>query len=376
MDAFKARITRVETVPLRIPFSTPFKIAQGAARPFAEVFIVRLHTDAGVEGIGETQAWRRQGSSETLHSLQATVRDHFTPLLVGRSPFEANAIMPALEDAVYHSLYAQAAVSDALFDLQGKLLGVPVHALLGGRCREVMSACAVLPLKPAVEETVAHAARLFEEGFRSFTIKVGVDSAADFVNVRELRRQLGDDAILRVDANAGMDLDGAIALLRRLEPFGLDAAEQLLPAWDLQGMAELARRTPVPLMADECMSTDHDLIDIVRSRAASIVQTKIAKNGGIWHIRRLWPIAAAAGLRIYPGNHPSTSVATAASLHLGAAWAGPLLEGAFAVGLMNLAEDIVRRPLVMNGPVIAVPDGPGLGIELDERQLDKFRVSL
>ena len=374
MSQTAARITKVEAIPLRFPFRTPFKIAQGAARPSAEIFVVRLHTDAGVQGVGETQAWRRQGSSETLQSLCATVQDHFTPLLLGRSPFDIAAIMPALEDAVYHSLYAQAAISDALYDLQGKLLGVPAHMLLGGRCRESLEACAVLTIKPTPEETVQGALAYRERGFRAFTIKVGVDAGADVNNVRELRRQLGDDAILRVDANAGMDYCGSLALLQRLAPFGIDAAEQLLPVWDLEGMADLARHSPVPLMADESVATGHDLMEVIRRRAASIVQTKIAKNGGIWGGRPLWQIAAAAGLRIYPGNHPSTSIATAAALHLAAAWQGPLLEGAFAVGLLNLADDIVEQPLQLQGAHMAVPQGPGLGVTLDENQVAKYRV--
>lgn len=376
MSATDVRITRVETVPLRIPFRTPFKIAQGAARPGAEIFIVRLHTDSGHSGAGETQAWRRQGSSETLQSLQATVAEQYAPLLVGRSPFDIGAIMPALEEAVYHSLYAQAAISDALYDLQGKILGVPVHSLIGGRCRDELEACAVLTIKPTVDQTVAGAIEYRQRGFRAYTVKVGVDMRADVDTVRELRRQLGDEAILRVDANAGMNFDSALQLLRRLEPFDLDAAEQLLPVWDLQGMAELARRSPVALMADECVATDHDLLEVIRLRAATVVQTKIAKNGGIWGGRRLWHIAAAAGMRIYPGNHPATGVATAAALHLAASWNGPLLEGAFAVGLLNLAEDIVSDPLQWRGAKMGVPGGAGLGVSLDEAQLDKFRVAI
>ena len=374
--AHRARIARVETIPLRIPFRTPFKIAQGAARPSAEVFVVRLHTDDGSTGIGETQAWRRQGSSETLQSLQAAVDHHFAPLLLGRSPFDIASIMAGLEEAVYHSLYAQAAISDALFDLQGKLLGVPVHALLGGKCRDTLEACAVLSMKPTVEETVAGARKFWEAGYRAFTVKVGVDPAADVANVRELRMALGERAILRVDANAGMDFDSALSLLRKLDPYELDAAEQMLPLFDLHGMAELARKVGIPLMADESVSTDHDLMEVIRLRAATVVQTKIAKNGGIWHGRRLWHIADAAGMRIYPGNHPSTSIATSAAAHLGAAWPKPLLEGAFPVGIANLAEDIVTEPVRMDGPHLTISDQPGLGVTLDEGQVNKFRVAI
>jgi muconate cycloisomerase len=370
------KITRVETIPLRIALKVPFKIASGAARPAVEVMLVRLHTDAGVVGIGETQAWRRQGSAETLASLTRVIQEHFAPLIVGQSPFAIAAIMCGLDAAIYHSQYAQAPVSDALYDLQGKLLGVPVYALLGGKCRDTVPSCAVLFMQPTLEETLAGADRFFERGFRSFTVKVGVDLKADVQNVRALRERFGDDVSLRVDANAGMDFDGALALLRKIEPYDIDAAEQLLPIWDLDGMAELARRCDIPLLADECVATDHDLIEVIRKRAATGVQTKVAKNGGIWYTRKLWHIADAAGMRIYPGNHPSTSIATLSVAHLAAAWPGPVREGPFTVGIGALSQDVIIDPVQLEGNQLRVPDAPGLGVTLDEDAVKKLRVDI
>jgi L-alanine-DL-glutamate epimerase-like enolase superfamily enzyme len=370
------KITRVETIPLRVPLRQPTKISQGAARDVIEIVIVRLHSDAGVVGIGETQAWRRQGNAETLPSLVTVIRDHFAPLIVGRSPLAIASILEALDQAIYHSLYAQAAVSDALYDLQGKLLGLPVHALLGGKCREAVAAGAILFIKPTLEETLEGAREAYARGFRSFNMKVGVDPQVDVRNVAAVREQLGDDIVIRVDANAGMDFDGALALLRKIEPYGIDAAEQLLPIWDLDGMAELARRTDIPLMTDECVASDHDLIAVIKKRAATVVQTKIAKNGGMWRSLRLWQIAKAAGMRIYPGNHPSTSIATLAAAHLAAAWPGPLLEGAFAVGIGTLASDVVTEPVQLAGNRVRVPDTPGLGVTLDEDRVRALRVDL
>jgi len=368
------KITRVEAIPLRVPLRQPTKISQGAARDVIEIVLVRLHSDAGVAGIGETQAWRRQGNGETLPSLVTVIRDHFAPLIVGRSPLAIASILEALDQAIYHSLYAQAAVSDALYDLQGKLLGLPVHALLGGKCREAVAAGAILFIKPTLEETLEGAREAHARGFRSFNMKVGVDPCADLRNVAAVRETLGDDVVIRVDANAGMDFDGALALLRKIEPYGIDAAEQLLPIWDLDGMAELARRTDIPLMTDECVASDHDLIAVIKKRAATVVQTKIAKNGGMWRSLRLWQIAKAAGMRIYPGNHPSTSIATLAAAHLAAAWPGPLLEGAFAVGIGTLASDVVTEPVQLAGNLVRVPNAPGLGVTLDEDRVRAMRV--
>ena len=374
--ALNVRITRVEVIPLRIPLNTPVKLGSSAARPAVDVMLVRLHTDAGVAGVGETQAWRRQGNAETLASLAAVITDHFAPLIIGQSPFAIGAIMRALDAAVYHSLYAQAPISDALFDLQGKLLGVPVHALLGGKCRDTIPSCAVLYIQSTLAATLAGADEFHQRGFRSFAIKVGADRKADVENVRALRERYGDDVSLRIDANAGMCFDDALALLRKLEPYAIDAAEQMLPIWDLDGMAELARRVDIPLMTDESVATDHDLIAVIRKRAATAVQTKVAKNGGIWYQRKLWHIADAAGMHIYPGNHPCTSIATLSAAHLSAAWPGPLREGPFTVGVSALSEDVVVAPVKLEANQVRVPDAPGLGVTLDEDKIRKLRVKI
>lgn len=371
------KIRKVEMIPLHIPFATPFQIATAreSSRDFLEVLILRLHTDQGIVGIGETQAWRRQGSAELLANLMHSIKTRFEPLLIGRSPFDINAIMYDLNATLYNSLYAQAAIGDALYDLVGKSLNVPVHALLGGKCRDRVRVGAVLSMKPNVEELVEAAQAFHDRGFRHFGLKIGIDSAADLRNAQALREAFGEDIVLRVDANAMMNFDAAVTLLRKLEPFDIDVAEQPIAIWDVDGLAALARAVAMPIMADESVSTDHSLLDIIRQRAATVVQTKTAKNGGIHYIRRLWYLAEAAGMRIYPGNHPSTSVATSAVAQMCAASPTPVMEGVFAVGVSGaLADDIVENPIRPVDGEVPVPDGPGLGVTLDEEKLAKYRV--
>ena len=371
------KIRKVEMIPLHIPFATPFQIATAreSSRDFLEVLILRLHTDQGIVGIGETQAWRRQGSAELLANLMHSIKTRFEPLLIGRSPFDINAIMYDMNATLYNSLYAQAAIGDALYDLVGKSLNVPVHALLGGKCRDRVRVGAVLSMKPNVEELVEAAQAFHDRGFRHFGLKIGIDSAADLRNAQALREAFGEDIVLRVDANAMMNFDAAVTLLRKLEPFDIDVAEQPIAIWDVDGLAALARAVAMPIMADESVSTDHSLLDIIRQRAATVVQTKTAKNGGIHYIRRLWHLAEAAGMRIYPGNHPSTSVATSAVAQMCAASPTPVMEGVFAVGVSGaLADDIVENPIRPVDGEVPVPDGPGLGVTLDEEKLAKYRV--
>ena len=369
------KITRVEPIPLCLPFATPFKISQGAAREMLEVLLVRVHTDEGIVGVGETQAWRRQGSAETLENLVRTVDEYFAPILVGRSPFGISGALEALNEVLYNTLYAQAAVGDALYDVVGRALGVPVQVLLGGQCRSRVRIGAVLTMKPTVEELVEAAQAVYERGFRHFGVKIGVDPAADVRNVVALRRHFGDKVVLRVDANGALSYDAALMLLKKLEPYDVDVAEQPVAIWDLAGLAALSRATAIPIMADESVSTEHSLIEVIRQRAATVVQTKIAKNGGIYRVMRLWHLAAAAGMRIFPGNHPSTSVATSAVAKICGAWPGPLMEGVFAVGVSGaLATDIVTEPIVPENGEIAIPNGPGLGVELDMERVGSLRA--
>ena len=369
------KITKVEPIPLHVPFATPFKISQGAARETLEVLLVRIHTDEGIVGVGETQAWRRQGSAETLVNLVRTVEDQFAPILVGRSAFDISGALEALNTALYNTLYAQAAVADALYDVVGRALGVPVHVLLGGQCRDLIRVGAVLTMKPRVEELIESAEAVYERGFRHFGVKIGVDPVADVRNVAALRKHFGDTVVLRVDANGALSHDAALMLLKKLEPYDIDVAEQPVAIWDLAGLAALGRATAIPIMADESVSTEHSLVEVIRQRAATVVQTKIAKNGGIYRVMRLWHLAAAAGMRIFPGNHPSTSIATSAVAHCCGAWPGPLMEGVFAVGVSGaLATDIVANPIVPVNGEIAIPTGPGLGVELDMDRVDSLRV--
>jgi len=374
-DRNRVKITQVECIPLHTPFETPFKISTGGARPVVETLIVRVHTDQGINGIGESQAWRRQGSSETLDNMIRTIKDHFEPQLVGRSPFDIAAIMHGLNESMYNTLYAQAAVGDALYDIMGKVLGVPIHQLLGGKCRDRVRVAAVLSMKGTVESLLDSAHGFFDRGFRHLVLKIGIDAAEDFRNAEALRKTFGGDIEIRVDANAALDYDAALRLLKRLEPFDIETAEQPLAIWDIDGMAALARAVRMPIMADESVSTDHSLLDIINKRAASSAQTKIAKNGGIYHIRKLWNLMGAAGIGINPGNHPSTSVATSSVAQLCAAWPTPVMAGVFAVGIRGaLAEDIVTNPIKPVNGEIPIPDGPGLGLELDEDAIQRLRI--
>ena len=371
------KITRIETMPIRIPFRTAFTIAAPyeKSREHIDCLIVKIHTDEGIYGIGETQAWRRQGSSEVLLNLVRIIQDIYTPLLIGRSPLDINQIMRLLNSVVYNSLYAQAAIGDALYDLAGKYFNVPVYRLLGGKCRDEVSVGMCISIENDSRAMLEHAQKLYDEGYRHIRIKIGINPDDDVRNTKTLKDYFGDKIALRADANAGLDYPSAIRLLKKLEPYDFEMIEQPVAIWDLKGMADLCRHTSIPISADESVSHIHSLLDIIQARAACIIQTKTAKNGGLYYIRQLWVIAEAAGIRIFPGNHPTTSIGVASVTHLCAAWAGELMAGDYQTGQADvISDDIVIDPIKVKNGKIRVPELPGLGIELDEEKIKKYLV--
>lgn len=373
----QVKIQQVETVPLRIPFATPLTIAapHEPRRDHIDVLIVRIHTNTGLYGIGETQAWRRQGSSEVLPNLARLIEDIFAPMLMGKSPLHIAALMHELNASVYNSLYAQAAIGDALYDLAGKIFNVPLYELLGGKCRDRIRVGVVLSITPSSDEMLDTAEKMVKTGYRHLRLKIGRDPAVDFRNIKLLREHFGNEVTLRADANGGMYLDQALSLLRKIQEFDLDIVEQPVPQWDLDGLATLSQSTGIPISADESLTTDHSLIEIIKRRAATVVQTKVGKNGGLHYIRRLWAIAEAAGLGIFPGNHPTTSIGASSVAHLCASWPELRIVGDFHFGACHLIEaDIVKRPIVLENGYIRVPAGAGLGMDLDESALAQFRL--
>ncbi len=371
------KITKIETIPLRLPFLDPFTIASPSdrSRDYVDTLIIKIHTDEGLFGIGETQAWRRQGSGEHLPNLVKIIKDIFEPLILGKSPFQINQIMGMCEAAVYHSLYAQAAIGDALYDLQGKILGMPVYQLLGGKCRDHIDVGICVPIFKDSKIMLDKADAFFDKGYKHIRIKIGIDPEEDVRNAEIFRKHFGDKVTLRADANAGLHYTEALRLLKKLEDYDFDMIEQLLPLWDLEGMADLARHVCTPLSVDESVSTPESLLDVIKSRAASIVQTKTGKNGGIFYTRKLWDLATTGCMSIFPGNHPTTSVGCAAVTHLAASWPGHIMVGDYQNAIDGvLATDIVKEPLHIHDGMIDIPEGDGLGMELDEDKLKLYRV--
>jgi muconate cycloisomerase len=335
--------------------------------------IVELRLANGAEGIGEAATLGGpRWSEESVESIKATIDAYLAPALIGVPADRFEAAHIRMDAAAKRNNAAKAAIESALFDAVGKTLGVPAVQFLGGAVRESIPVLWTLasgdPTQEIEEAEKKLAARLHD----TFKVKIGAQSPeVDIARLRRLAGSLGGQASLIVDANQAWDETAAQRCLPVLAELGIRLVEQPLPAWNLAGMARLRARSNVPLMADECVFSAHDMLDVVRAEATDVVSLKLVKHGGLLATRDVAAVAEAAGIGLYGGCLLESSIGAAAHLQV---FAGlrELAWGCEHFGPQILVDDLVEEPLRFTDFRVHLPAGPGLGVTLDKNKLSHY----
>jgi len=368
------KITALEPIPILVPLKQGLttKTAHGEHIDSPYV-LLRVHTDEGIVGVGEATLSPRW-SGETSPGCVAMLRDVLAPAVVGADPCDVRDIARRLGKAARLNTFAKATVEMACWDIAGKAAGLPVYRMLGGRVRDVA------PMKMVVgafevPRAVALAQRFLDWGVRHLKVKVGLDVVQDIERVRAVRDLAGADVSIGVDANCGWDVATAKRGLRALEEFDVTFAEQPVGTDDPRALAAVRAATTIPVMADESVFTPQDAVTLVRHDAADIFAVYPGKNGGILGSMAIADIATAAGLTCSIGSNLELGVATAAMLHLAVACAGIDSERypGDLLGPLYHEADMITEPLELGPEVARPPEGPGLGVELDDEQIERFR---
>jgi L-alanine-DL-glutamate epimerase-like enolase superfamily enzyme len=363
------QIARVTAIPVAVPLRFDFKSALGVLK-VSEYGIVVVDTDDGLRGLGEISLiWHGNG-----HPLCRLVDEILAPSLLGLDPFQVTRLHALADELVpfsRHALAAVAALDMALLDIRGKALGRPAYDLLGGLARDRVELSMSLSMGP-VDEVVGQARELVEAGFR--TLKVKAAGAADLDVVHVLRREFGPELKLRVDLNmACSSAKEALGLIRSIAPAGVISVEQPLPPRDLEGMAFLREHSEIPIMADESVWGPQDAWDLLRVGAADIVNVYVSESGGPTRMRQTLDICALAGVAVAIGSMPELGLGTSAAAH--AAFSAPRLDHPSDVaGHLYHADDVVIHSLRVEEGMLLPPAGPGLGVELDDEKLERYRV--
>src|SRR5215216_923105 len=349
------RLAAVEAVPYALPFRKPYVTARGRLVR-RELVLTRLRTGDGLEGFGEAVAMSLRGGADAA-ALAHEVTEIAAPALVGR---EIGAGLP--EPPAGLSPPVRAALEIAGLDLAAKLEEVPLWRLLGADTYEPVVCNATLVAGPPAA-VAADAERWGTRGFQTFKLKVGVPG--DVGQVEAVRDAVGPEARLRVDANGVWAPQEAVLRLTAMERHGIELAEQ--PSGDLEDLAVVRNQTAIPIAADESVNG----VDDAR-RATELGACQLAKVGGIRPARGI-----AAELPVYLSSALDGPVGIAAAAHVAQVLRDAAPGASLAQGLATrllFADTIASVECEIRDGLLHVPDGPGLGIEIDPSALERYRI--
>lgn len=365
IDAITATIVDVPTVR-RHKLSSLSVTAQSYV-------IVQVRIGNGVVGVGEAATLGGPRWSESsVESIKANIDAYLAPAVLGMRADQFELAGLRMDEAAKRNNAAKAAIESALFDAVGITLGVPASALLGGVVRHSVPVLWTLASGDADQE-IEEANRKIAAGLHNiFKVKIGAMApAADMARLRRLAAALEGRASMIVDANQAWSETTTLRCLPQLAEMGVTLVEQPVPAWNIAGLARLRARSTVPLMADECVFSPHDMMEVARLAAADVVSLKLVKHAGLLGLRRVAAIAEAAGIGLYGGCLLESSIGAAAHLQV---FAGlrTMEWGCEHFGPQILVEDLAVEPLRFADFQIHLPTGPGVGVTLDTDKLRHF----
>jgi muconate cycloisomerase len=366
-------IERVDTFLVDLPTIRPHVLSM-ATMHRQTIVVLRIHCSDGIVGLGEgTTIGGLSYGDESPESIKLAIDTYMGPLLRSSDPSRVAATMAAISRSVVGNHFAKAAVETALLDAHAKRVGLPVSELLGGRQRDELPVAWTLASGDTAQD-IEEAERMLDlRRHNIFKLKIGRRNVEDDVaHVAAVKRAMGERASIRVDVNQAWDEARAARGIAMLEAAGCDLVEQPIARGNRPGLARLAARFIVPLMADESLCGPEDAFDVAARGAADVFAVKVAQSGGLFAAGRVGAIADAAGIGLYGGTMLEAAIGTVASAHLFSTFP-KLAWGTELFGPLLLSEEILVEPLSYGEFTLKVPNKPGLGIELDEDRVDFFR---
>ena len=370
MSDHKIEQIRVHTIS--VPAKAVHSHGSGDVAGISSV-ILEIVTDTGITGWGEASPW--PVFTGTVEGNAAALHVHLRPYLTGQDPVQVEKHLNMADKIVVGHPEAKAALEMALLDITGKITGLSVCELVGGRMRDDMGMSFSIA-NPDFDADLEDIAALWEDGVRIFKLKTGFNSHQfDMFRCETLRSLYGDALDMRIDYNQGLLAYDAVRCIRDLEAFRPTFVEQPVKMHEREALAHIAHTIETPIMADESVFDPKGALYGAKIRMADIFSLKIMKSGGIRRALEVAAIARAAGIEIYGGCMFETGLAHAAGAHLMAAVPDLVLECEFYMATYYVHEDILKDPFPVKNGRVHVPKGPGLGVEVNPDMLEKYATA-
>jgi len=370
-------ITDIDVVPISMERPSSYEMASGTIESNDSI-IVRLHTDEDLTGLGETSIGLPELDT-TFETLAFTLDRKVKPLLIGEEATNLERLLGLIDDLSWNTgefTFAKAAIDIAVYDLLGKRADLPVYALLGGRVRDTNGVSRSIGRGDS-DEVADKAIKLKEQGYKLLTVKTGFSPGEDLERVAAVRDAVGPDMPIEVDPNQGYSVPEAIDVLGEMErEYDVVNAEQPTVWWDFEGLARVNRNVDMTITADESIRRPHDVGRLARKEAADQVTLKIFEQGGLYTAQRIVETAASHNIACNSGSLHPFGVGTAAIRHLCVAKQNITHEIGYGTPYERFPDDIIDERLEMRDGEVEPPEGPGLGVTLDEEKISEYRTSI
>lgn len=369
------KITDVEVICLRVPQGD--EICEWGE----DAVIVKVHTDKGIVGIGETDS-----SPDVIRSLILTKNSNLycyglKEILIGENPLEIEKLWNKMYWQSNYmgrrgaGIHAISAIDIALWDIASQYYEQPIHILLGGKYRDRIKAYGTFIPADTVDENKVIARKLKEQGFKSLKFGGGVlgdDDDTDYEIIKGIREELGDDFELQIDlATKWLNFGRARNMFKRVEEFNLNWIEEPILSDDLRGYSKLNGISNSKIAGGESLTTIHEFIDFMENAEPDIVQPDITRCGGITEMKKINDYAERNGIQLVPHGFSTGILMSATVQFLASTQHGELIE--YSQSESPLVKELVKNRIELKDGYVEVPNTIGLGIDLNKELIEKYR---
>ncbi len=357
-------IRQVELYKLSVPLIEPFTTSLGTEYA-AENVLLRIITEEGITGFGECSPYMpiNGESQDTCFA----VGQYFAKAFIGRNPLDIEGCVELMDKIIYGNSSIKSAFDMALYDIASQNAGRPLYQFLGGEKNKTIITDYTVSIGDP-DKMAADALKIKEQGYPAIKVKLGKDGKKDVERIRAIRATVGNEIPLRIDANQGWRVNEAIETLNALAEFGIQHCEEPIARWKFMKLRKVKKNSPIPIMADECCSDEHDAERLIELGACDYFNIKLGKSGGIFKALKMVKMAEKAGIQLQVGAMLESRIGMTAFAHFSLC-SPSIVHYDFDTALMFREDPVTGGIQYKANGVVEVPDVPGLGATISEEKL-------
>lgn len=361
------QITQIVIHKLNIPLKEPFVISLGTIFNAKNIIVV-IHTNNGFKGFGECSPFMTiNGESQ---DTCFTVGQYLAQRLKGEDPLNIKKCVSLMDKFIYGNSSIKSAFDIALHDIASQNAGVPLYKYLGGKKDKLLVTDYTVSIGEA-HKMAADAFKIKESGFPVIKVKLGESAELDIERIKAIRKAIGKDLPLRIDANQGWNVKDAIKILKALKNYNIQYCEEPIPRWNFMRLKKVKKKSPIPIMADESCCDQHDAKRLIQLKACDMFNLKLGKSSGLFKGRKIIALAEKANMKLQVGGFMESKIAMTANAHL-ALSSKNILYCDFDTPLMFSNDPVSGGIIYGENGTIEVPDVIGLGAWIEQEKLDEM----